>query len=52
MYFIVPKYVLGSVPNKDMQTSLLSIDPTFMKDAQCDESNENQFFDFTFFELS
>ena len=31
--------VIGSVPNKDMQTPPLSFDLTFMKDAKCGEIN-------------
>ena len=45
-------FFLGYFPTKDMQTPTLSFFPGLMKDAQCDESNEQSIFRFLFFELS
>ena len=44
VYFSLQK--LGPVPSKDMQTPPLSNCQTFMKDAQCAETNEKSIFRF------
>ena len=43
--------ICGSVPTNDKQTPPLSFDPTFMKEAQCGETNKKTIFRFLFFEL-